>query len=129
MLLFVSLVEAAEAAPLSTTGTGQMLTVIGALLLVIAAIYASVWGIKRLGHFSQQGGEQLKVVSGLMVGPKERVVLVDCAGQKLLLGVAAGQVNLLQKLDGEATLSDFNHVMKQVVSKGDSETVKESGHD
>lgn len=86
-----------QVAPVGST-SGQMLTVIGALLLVIAAIYASVWGIKRLGNFTQPGDSQLKVLSGLMVGPKERVVLIECAGEKLLLGVGTGQVNLLHRL-------------------------------
>ncbi len=103
MLLLISSVFAADSAqslsPVSS-GSEQMLTVIGALILVIAAIYASVWGIKRLGNFTQQGSGQLKIISGLMVGPKERVVLIDVAGQKLLLGVASGQVNLLHTLDG-----------------------------
>ncbi|HSG62137.1 MAG TPA: flagellar biosynthetic protein FliO [Pseudomonadales bacterium] len=114
-LFLVELAVAAEPEKLATTGAGQMLTVIGALLLVIAAIYASVWGIKRLSHFTQQGEGQLKLISGLMVGPKERVILIDCAGQKLLLGVASGQVNLLHTLSGQApsSKSEFDAILKQ----------------
>lgn len=114
-LLLIESTLAAEPEKLATGGAGQMLTVIGALLLVIAAIYASVWGIKRLSHFTQQGEGQLKLVSGLMVGPKERVILIDCAGQKLLLGVAAGQVNLLHTLgaDETPTKHEFEAILKQ----------------
>ena len=113
LLWFSHYLHAAEPEALASGGAGQMHTVMGALLLVIAAIYASVWGIKRLGHFAQQGEGQLKVVSGLMVGPKERVVLIDCEGQKLLLGVAAGQVSLLHTLDPNAPKSEFDAILKQ----------------
>jgi len=120
MLIFwLNTVFSAEDAPaLATSSTSQMLTVIGALLLVIAAIYASVWGIKRLSHFGQQSEGQLKIVSGLMVGPKERVVLIDCAGKKLLLGVASGQVNLIHRLDDPcpSNKSEFESLLKKVES-------------
>jgi len=37
-------------------------------------------------------------VASLAVGPRERVVLVDCGGQQLLLGVSQQSVNLLHTL-------------------------------
>ena len=40
----------------------------------------------------------LRIVGGAMVGPKERVVLVEVGDTWLLLGVAASSVNLLHTL-------------------------------
>lgn len=123
--LIPNYVLAADTSPLVGGGSSQMLTVIGALLLVIAAIYASVWGIKRLGNFTQQGGGGIKLLSGVMVGPKERVVLVECGGKKLLLGVATGQVNLLHQFHDSDSLAEggFGDVLQRVgddeLSEGD----------
>ena len=41
----------------------------------------------------------LRVVSGVMVGQRERVVVVEVQGKWLVLGVAAQSVNLLCTLD------------------------------
>lgn len=104
MLLFLASVFAAEAqekvAPMGSAAS-QLSTVVLALLFVIGAIYASVWGMKRLGQFNNKSEGSLKILSGLMVGPKERVVLIECEGQKLLLGVANGQVSYLHTVDAK----------------------------
>jgi len=68
-----------------------------ALALVIAAVLALAWAVRRL-----QGGafgmtQHLKVVSAVMVGPRERVVIVEFAGDWLVLGVTGQQVTLLAR--------------------------------
>jgi flagellar protein FliO/FliZ len=69
-----------------------------ALGLVLAAIAAFAWLLRRMtpGAIGSRGW--VRVVGGAMVGPKERVVLVEIGETWLVVGVAAASVNLLHTL-------------------------------
>lgn len=91
----------APVAPGSLTagpGLSAFLQVFLALGLVIAAIFLAAWLMRRLspGHFA--GAAQLRVVGGVMVGQKERVVVVELADTWLVLGVTSAQVSTLHTL-------------------------------
>lgn len=74
------------------------------LLIVLAIIAAIAWGIKKMGGMGGIGGLRgnsntaIQIIGAGFVGPRERVVLVEVAGQWLVLGVAQGSVNLLATL-------------------------------
>jgi len=57
--------------------------------LVVALIVVAAWLLRRspLGAFARANGP-LKVVATLPLGPKERLILVESEGTRLLLGVA-----------------------------------------
>ncbi len=95
--LVSAVVHAADALPPSPVSFSGLLQVLLGLALVIAAIVATGWLLRRLGP-SQAAGGLLRVVGGVMVGPRERLVVVEVGEQWLVLGVAAGSVNLLQAL-------------------------------
>ena len=90
---------AAATTPGTASGIGQVML---ALVLVLAAVFAAAWLIKRMRGFTAGGSDGIEVLSQAAVGAKERVVIVRVAGSRLLLGVAAGQVSLLQTLPPEA---------------------------
>lgn len=92
-----AVVHAADALPPSPVTFSALLQVLLGLALVIAAIVATGWVLRRIGP-SQSAGGLLRVVGGVMVGPRERLVVVEVGEQWLVLGVAAGSVNLLQAL-------------------------------
>ena len=69
-----------------------------ALILVVALIIALAWLVKKLPGAGLKAVSGLRVVASLAVGPRERVVVVDCAGQQLLIGVTQHGVNLLHTL-------------------------------
>ncbi|MBB5020452.1 flagellar protein FliO/FliZ [Chitinivorax tropicus] len=98
-LVFLSVRSfAAPPAAASTPTAGSLLQVFLALLLVLAAIAACAWVLKRMTPGGMQGGAGMKVIGGVMVGPKERVVVVELADTWLVLGVTANQVNTLHTL-------------------------------
>src|SRR3954471_23362528 len=84
--------------PDTSLPTAGFLQVVVALGLVLAAIAAFAWFLRRLtpGAIGSRGW--LRVVGGAMVGPKERVVLIEVGDTWLLLGVAASNVSLLHTL-------------------------------
>ncbi len=97
------------AAPVSYASS--MIQVIFALGLVLALIVAAAWLVRRFSLLPRAAGGQLRVVSGLMVGQRERVVIVEVRDQWLVLGVTSQHVNLLSTLqkpvDAQATQADL----------------------
>ncbi len=74
-----------------------MLQVTFGLLLVLAMIAGLAWAVAKLGRFKPLTHATLRMVASVSVGPRERVAVVEVGGQWLVLGVAPGSVNLLDK--------------------------------
>jgi flagellar protein FliO/FliZ len=79
-------------------GASSLLQLIFGLLAVIAAIFATGFLLRRVGRFSSSAPGALRIVAGLSVGARERVVVVQVGEQQLLLGVAPGRVQTLYML-------------------------------
>lgn len=94
--------EAARQAyiPPAATGisSGSVLQVILSLLLVLGAVVAVAWILKRINLPQQGAGNALKIISGVAVGQRERIVLVEVNDTWLVVGVAPGQVNALHTM-------------------------------
>jgi flagellar protein FliO/FliZ len=86
----------AAAAP---TASGSILSTFFALALVVAMILALAWVLRRVQGGALRNAGPIRVVAAVSVGMKERVVLVEVAGEQLLLGVTAARIELLQRLD------------------------------
>ena len=76
----------------------SLLQVVLALALVLGAIVLFAWLMRRFVPGQAGAGGLLKVIGGVMVGPKERVVVVEVGDTWLLLGVAASGVTLLHSM-------------------------------
>lgn len=88
---FATTANAAEAAP----GLGEMSQVVGALVVVLALIVALAYGAQRLKLGRVAGGRHLKLVETLPLGPRERLLLVEMGGERLLLGLSPGRIERL----------------------------------
>ena len=69
------------------------------LLLVLAAIFALAWVLRRVQGLRPVSGHALQVQGGVQVGPKERVLWLRAGDAHLLIGVAPGQVRTLHVFD------------------------------
>ncbi|MBI1175045.1 MAG: flagellar biosynthetic protein FliO [Sideroxydans sp.] len=113
--------------PPTVLSSGSMLQVIFSLLLVLGAVVLIAWVLKRISQPLQGAGRQLKVISGVAVGQRERVVVVEINDTWLILGVAQGNVRTLHtmpksELPPESHVSDANDGkfqlwLKQVMEK------------
>jgi flagellar protein FliO/FliZ len=97
-----------KAAALPTSSVASMGQVTLALVIVLAVLFAAAWGMRRFNLFNRTGQTALSVVQGINLGPKERAVLINVQGRKLLLGVAPGCVNLLLELPADLTGDSTN---------------------
>ena len=98
LLALPGLAGAAETPVPQGSTFGALLQALLGLAIVLAALFAFLWFLRRFSP--AQSGVQgvVRVVGGVMVGPRERVVVVEVGEQWLLLGVASGQVSHLQTL-------------------------------
>ncbi|WP_334107100.1 flagellar biosynthetic protein FliO [Methylobacillus sp.] len=95
---------AAEVAEVSASGS--LLRMVLGLGLVLAVMMAIAWLMKRMTPGLRQQSV-VRIVGGVSVGHREKVVVVEVAGRWLVLGVAPGQVTSLADLEpGEETPLD-----------------------
>ncbi len=73
--------------------------VILALIVVLAAIVALAWVMRRFGGGGVTASGNMRVLGSIAVGQRERVVLVQVGDTQLLLGVAPGRVQTLHILE------------------------------
>lgn len=88
---------AAESAPLGS-GWGSLLQGLFGLLVVFALLYGFFVLLRRYGPTTSGAHGALKIVGGIMLGPRERLVMVEVDKTWLILGVTAGQVNLVHQM-------------------------------
>jgi flagellar protein FliO/FliZ len=76
----------------------SLLQVLFGLGLVLAAIGGTAWLLRKLAPGQVAASGALRVIGGVAVGPKERVVLVDIGDTRLVLGVAPGHIATLHQM-------------------------------
>jgi flagellar protein FliO/FliZ len=93
--------NAAETVP--PTSSGSLLQVLVGLVVVLGLMAAAAWTLKRFGAAKSAGGTTVRIVGGVSVGNRERVLVVEVADQWIVVGVAPGRVNALATMArGEA---------------------------
>ena len=111
LICFVSLTASAAPAvigaesvdPLSTANLTQWTV---GLMFVLLLIIAAAWFTKRFTGFGSAQAGQLKVLSGVSLGSREKAVLIRAGKRHLLLGVAPGRVETLHTFE-EGEISEL----------------------
>lgn len=83
-------------------GTGSLVQITFSLLLVLVAIVALAWLLKRMNLVQQGAGSLLKVIGSIAIGQRERVVLIEVNDTWLLVGVGPGQIRTLHTMEKSA---------------------------
>ena len=108
------------------SSSGSVFTMIFGLLVVLGIMASIAWLLKRSGLSTISGsGIPLKVVGGVSVGTRERVMVVEVADQWIVVGVAPGRVNTLATLPRQEYAStpttpaakNFSSWLKQTIEK------------
>ena len=93
------------------------------LIFVLFCIVALAWVAKRVNRLQSSSDGSLRVLGGISMGARERVVLVQVGSTQLLLGVAPGQINMLHQLEQplERPAQNEHHPAALPFSKGFAE--------
>lgn len=99
LFLLPSLARAAAEPVVPQASTfGSLIQVVLALFLVLGAIVASAWLLRRFGPTQMGPGGALRVLGGVMVGQRERLMLVEVGDTWLIVGVAPGSVTAVHSM-------------------------------
>jgi len=79
--------------------SSYLLQLVIGLLIVLLCIVALAWLAKKMNRFQSLTDSSLKVIGGLSMGSRERIVLLQVGEEQLLLGVSPGRINTLHVLD------------------------------
>jgi len=95
LIAFLASLTATQASPVSGAYLGTTLL---ALLAILALIIALAWLLKRLPGSALRSPAQLKIITHLNLGQRERLVVVEVGNQQLLLGITSQQITYLHAL-------------------------------
>lgn len=94
-----------QATPALPSTTGSVFTMLLGLVAVLAIMAGIAWVFKRSGLVQgAQSNAVAKIIGGVSVGTRERVMVIEVADQWIVVGVAPGRVNTL------ATMPRQEHV-------------------
>ena len=105
VLLAIVTHSAAAATPESAVASsppvdsGSVLQVLLGLVIVLLVIGGVAWVLRHVLRLQPTMSGQLRILGGLSMGPRERVVLLKVGETQLLLGVAPGRVHTLHVLE------------------------------
>ncbi len=85
-------------------GLSAALQTFAVLVLILAAFIGLAWLLRRAsGGHGSAGGGPMRIVGGLSLGSRERIVLVEVEDTWLVVGIAPGQVRTLHAMPRSAS--------------------------
>jgi flagellar protein FliO/FliZ len=79
--------------------TSALLETLLGLFVVLACIAFLAWLLRRTGRFQTTANGEMKIITSLALGPRERAVLLQVGEQQILVGVTSQHVQTLHILD------------------------------
>jgi flagellar protein FliO/FliZ len=114
-------VIAATTAP----GLPDIASVLNGLVIVVLLILGCGWLIRRSGRFSQVMQADIRVISRINIGQREKIALVEVGQINILIGIAPGHIQTLHVFehpvrDGKSTRAEqgFAGQLQQATSAG-----------
>ena len=132
LISLASLVDAADSAsaavatPPPISGAGSLFQVLLSLFLVLGLMMAAAWAVKKFGPKRIGSNAAIRIVGGVNLGGRERIVMVEVGDQWIVVGVAPGQVNALATLPKQEAPAmpetapmgkNFSDWLKQTIDK------------
>lgn len=84
------------------------------LSIVVALIFAYALALRYISRKKEGNVATLQIMSTLALSAKEKLVVVQIEGERLLLGVTATQINLLTKIEKPVFHRTLSEVEKAV---------------
>jgi flagellar protein FliO/FliZ len=110
----------------TVASAGSLFQVLLGLIIVLGLMAGAAWLLKRFSAARPSTGSMIKIVGGVSVGSRERVLVVEVADQWIVVGVAPGRVNSLATMArqeiapaaaGATNAPNFASWLKQTIDK------------
>jgi flagellar protein FliO/FliZ len=75
------------------------------LLVVLGIFFLCIWVIGKFSRMTAAGAERMRVIGGLSLGMREKVILLQVGKKQLVLGVTPGRIQTLHVLEGDDCLA------------------------
>lgn len=119
---------AANSTTVTTSPTMGLLQVVLSLLAILALIIGAAWLAKRFFTVNTHAGTVIKLVGGINVGGRERVLLLEIGEQWVVIGVAPGHISTLTTMPRQAVAAStrqeqpkaFSAWLKQIMDKNNA---------
>lgn len=125
LLLIPFSAQAAETAGIGVPA-GTYLQAGLALTLIVGLLFGTAWLLRKVSGGKGFGHGGMKVVGGIVLGPRERIVLIEVGEDWLVIGIVPGQIRTLHHLPKGSALPEeenstgkpFSHWLKVVAERG-----------
>ena len=77
----------------------DMIRATASLVLILGLVLALAWVLKRTYGKKLLNGSVARVLGGVNVGSRERIVVIEVAGRWLVVGVSSGRMTAIANLD------------------------------
>ena len=94
------ILAAAPAAAPEFNATGELLRVILSLAAIIGMILVAGWVTRRMQRRPGGGGRRIRCLESFAVGTRDRLLLLEADGKRLLIGMGPGGMHTLHVYDG-----------------------------
>lgn len=109
-ILFSAHVAGAAEHAAAVSPTGGILKMVLGLAAVLAVMALVSWGVKRMMPGVGSQPSTIRVMGGVSVGSRERVVVLQVADRWIVVGVAPGQVSGIADFEvGASVMSAADH--------------------
>ena len=89
---------AAQPEALEPMSSPYLLKLTGGLLLIVAAIFALAWLLRKLNVNAAGTPGPIRIVAGINVGARERILLLQVGDEQILVGMSPGHIARLHRL-------------------------------
>lgn len=113
--------------PSPGVNSADWLKAILGLMAVVVLIFAIAWFVKRFTGLAVSNQQQMRIISAIPVGAKERIALIEVADKQILVGITQHNINLLHSFEepvvnkNDKTAVDFSSRLQAILSKGTSD--------
>jgi len=103
-----------DTTPLEPLSIPYLLKLTGGLLLVVTVIFVLAWLVKKFNLNQQSHNGLIRIIAGLSIGTRDRIVLLQVGEEQILVGLTPGRIEKLHTLsqpleapEGQLATSSF----------------------